>query len=135
MILADARQDILGEPTHRLHIGAVIHLAGEDDQRARRLDRIEGRARIEPHGIDAVLDRDHPALAAASTEQGGLGLTDEQIGRAHVCTPVTNAHLVCRLLLEKKKKNNASNKSTLHNTKKELVKQTKSDMKQTNQIK
>src|SRR3546814_9088485 len=27
-----------------------------------------------------------------------------QIGRAHVCTPVTNSHLVCRLLLEKKKK-------------------------------
>src|SRR3546814_9100954 len=25
-----------------------------------------------------------------------------QIGRAHVCTPVTNAHLVCRLLLDKK---------------------------------
>src|SRR3546814_5633039 len=26
-----------------------------------------------------------------------------EIGRAHVCTPVTNAHLVCRLLLDKKK--------------------------------
>src|SRR3546814_5953697 len=25
-----------------------------------------------------------------------------QIGRAHVCTPVTHAHLVCRLLLAKK---------------------------------
>src|SRR3546814_3311659 len=25
-----------------------------------------------------------------------------EIGRAHVCTPVTNAHLVCRLLLENK---------------------------------
>src|SRR3546814_3701864 len=25
------------------------------------------------------------------------------IGRAHVCTQVTNAHLVCRLLLEQKK--------------------------------
>src|SRR3546814_9312239 len=25
-----------------------------------------------------------------------------EIGRAHVCTPVTNAHIVCRLLLEKK---------------------------------
>src|SRR3546814_4323273 len=25
-----------------------------------------------------------------------------KIGRAHVCTPVTHAHLVCRLLLEKK---------------------------------
>src|SRR3546814_8811095 len=24
-----------------------------------------------------------------------------KIGRAHVCTPVTNAHSVCRLLLEK----------------------------------
>src|SRR3546814_8530176 len=29
-----------------------------------------------------------------------------KIGRAHVWTPVTNAHLVCRLLLEKKKHNN-----------------------------
>src|SRR3546814_3544316 len=26
-----------------------------------------------------------------------------EIGRAHVCTPVTNGHLVCRLLLEKQK--------------------------------
>src|SRR3546814_6543286 len=34
------------------------------------------------------------ALLAASA-------TAFQIGRAHVCTPVTNAHLVCRLLLEK----------------------------------
>src|SRR3546814_1312087 len=29
--------------------------------------------------------------------------TSMKIGRAHVLTPVTNAHLVCRLLLEKKK--------------------------------
>src|SRR3546814_7150317 len=28
---------------------------------------------------------------------------DDEIGRAHVCTPVTNAHLVSRLLLAKKK--------------------------------
>src|SRR3546814_4948440 len=26
-----------------------------------------------------------------------------QIGRAHVCTPVTNSYLVCRRMLEKKK--------------------------------
>src|SRR3546814_3635553 len=32
-----------------------------------------------------------------------LTVTDHaEIGRAHVCTPVTNAHIVCRLLLEKK---------------------------------
>src|SRR3546814_1059114 len=35
---------------------------------------------------------DHPAT------QGS-----DEIGRAHVCTPVTNAHLVCRILLQKKK--------------------------------
>src|SRR3546814_6380746 len=29
----------------------------------------------------------------------------KEIGRAHVRTPVTNAHLVCRLLLEKKNYN------------------------------
>src|SRR3546814_6135224 len=29
--------------------------------------------------------------------------TERQIGRAHVRTPVTNANLVCRLLIEKKK--------------------------------
>src|SRR3546814_6586670 len=34
---------------------------------------------------------------------GGQLLARAQIGRAHVCTPATNAHLVCRLLLEKKK--------------------------------
>src|SRR3546814_2810856 len=32
-----------------------------------------------------------------------------EIGSAHVFTPVTNAHLVCRLLLEKKQKNHHNN--------------------------
>ena len=35
-----------------------------------------------------------------------------KIGRAHVWTPVTSAHLVCRLLLEKKKKKKQSTKLT-----------------------
>src|SRR3546814_4663278 len=33
----------------------------------------------------------------------GAANLDPKIGRAHVCTPVTNAHLVCILLLETKK--------------------------------
>src|SRR3546814_2903211 len=41
-----------------------------------------------------------PYCVAAGLIHGDAGL---EIGRAHVCTPVTNAHLVCRLLLEKKK--------------------------------
>src|SRR3546814_4520466 len=39
--------------------------------------------------------------ASRSFEEVVLGRPE--IGRAHVCTPVTNSHLVCRLLLEKKK--------------------------------
>src|SRR3546814_5750072 len=35
-----------------------------------------------------------------------------EIGRAHVLTPVTNAHLVCRLLLEKKKQTHYNNTIT-----------------------
>src|SRR3546814_2094363 len=37
---------------------------------------------------------------------GRIFRIDAEIGRAHVCTPVTNAHLVCHLLLEKQKKPN-----------------------------
>src|SRR3546814_341026 len=40
----------------------------------------------------------------ASLQKGGevvFTSINFQIGSAHVCTPVTNAHLVCRLLLEK----------------------------------
>src|SRR3546814_5818902 len=55
------------------------------------------------------------ARAIAARPAGGVGIRRRtvvrtagfrggaKIGRAHVCTPVTNAHLVCRLLLEKKK--------------------------------
>src|SRR3546814_1948053 len=54
--------------------------------------------------IDEYDEEEHGAV----TGNGDLSpverqmLKNLQIGRAHVCTPVTNAHLVCRLLLEKK---------------------------------
>src|SRR3546814_5312846 len=50
------------------------------------------------------------AICAGSSALGGChGIRSrpapvDEIGRAHVCTPVTNAPLVCRPLLEKKKK-------------------------------
>src|SRR3546814_71492 len=40
---------------------------------------------------------------AALANDGRLIEQTFQIGRAHVCTPVPNEHIVCRLLLEKKK--------------------------------
>src|SRR3546814_3547205 len=45
--------------------------------------------------------RNSPQPAART--RGRVRAAACEIGRAHVCTPVTNAHLVCRLLLEKKK--------------------------------
>src|SRR3546814_3605662 len=35
-----------------------------------------------------------------------------KIGRAHVSTPLTNTHLACRLLLDKKKKQTHTNNTT-----------------------
>src|SRR3546814_1421322 len=50
-------------------------------------------------GIAAVLEPgDTFESHIDDTMTAGAG----QIGRAHVCTPVTNAHLVFRLLLEQK---------------------------------
>src|SRR3546814_3439928 len=45
-----------------------------------------------------------PKEAAAQPGPGAepAATTQPEIGRAHVCTPVTNAHLVCRPLLEQK---------------------------------
>src|SRR3546814_1266683 len=51
-------------------------------------------------GSDTIMDF---AAGAGSVDTIDLVGNSLQIGRAHVCTPVTNAHLVCRLLLEKKK--------------------------------
>src|SRR3546814_4270414 len=44
------------------------------------------------------------AIALAQTGVRTLLVDADQIGRAHVRTPVTNAHIVCRLLLAKIKK-------------------------------
>src|SRR3546814_7684012 len=51
-------------------------------------------------GVTERLGIDWPRLRAVNPR---LVYCSLKIGRAHVSTPVTNAHLVCRLLLEKKK--------------------------------
>src|SRR3546814_8742031 len=44
----------------------------------------------------------HIWLTAGIGLASGAGYFAVEIGRAHVCTPVPNAPIVCRLLLEKK---------------------------------
>src|SRR3546814_5322963 len=50
-----------------------------------------------------VLSSNELGSADPARGRGSLDAARGEIGRAHVCTPVTNAHLVCRLLLAKKK--------------------------------
>src|SRR3546814_10571978 len=55
----------------------------------------EGLEGAEVYNDDVIRPLDRPVY-----HEGSLAVL--KIGRAPVCTPVTNAHLVCRLLLEKK---------------------------------
>src|SRR3546814_4599950 len=69
--------------------------------------------RCTAHDINEVLDLARNVEADVITLQQAADdrapprhHVEHEIGRAHVRTPVTNAHLVCRLLLEKKKNTN-----------------------------
>src|SRR3546814_4106862 len=72
----------------RHHLLTIANITGTRPSMA--LTTISVRGAREPNlkGIDLDLPRDSLIVA---------------LGRAHVCTPVTNAHLVSRLLLAKKK--------------------------------
>src|SRR3546814_5673201 len=59
-----------------------------------------------PEGEDVPVTvlqmKDCQVVAVRTSEKDGYDAVQlGEIGRAHVCTTVTNAHLVCRLLLEK----------------------------------
>src|SRR3546814_7294688 len=76
-----------------------------------------GHLAFDPHSGGPVVDQfgrcSDPAYFAAGNllrpvETAGWSWREgaDKIGRAHVCTPVPNAHLVCRLLLAKNKQRN-----------------------------
>src|SRR3546814_9417565 len=82
--------------------GKLEALAAETGARTYRCDVAD------PGDVAALfagVDRDlgAPDLVVFNASARVRGPVQDQIGRAHVCTPVTNAHLVCRRLLEKKK--------------------------------
>src|SRR3546814_8550380 len=83
----------------------------ETDEGADGVDvRFTGRLTLARLGdLPARLDALVPirALDLSDIERiDTVGAWIVKIGRAHVCTPVTNAHPVCRLLLEKKNDHN-----------------------------
>src|SRR3546814_6532598 len=90
------RTDTLFPYTTLFRSGSVTVAGGDGSTVVRMPDGVEGR----------VTGRASAASFSVGTDGKGRGhvLSGQEIGRAHVWTPVTNAHLVCRLLLEKKKR-------------------------------
>src|SRR3546814_6219764 len=64
------------------------------------------RSRTTTHGRNMAGARGLWRATGMTDADFGQPIVAIEIGRAHVGTPVTNAHLVCRLQLEKKKKIN-----------------------------
>src|SRR3546814_6516792 len=106
---------LLAEPEHDAGLGEDRRIAALDafEQPQRGVvARAGANRRIEPrHGFEVVVIDVGPRIDDRRDRAFGLvaeirrqDLDRRQIGRAHVRTPVTNAQLVCRLLLEKKKK-------------------------------
>src|SRR3546814_4586158 len=85
-------------------VAEVIEVRGEGDSKrvAIRLPRdlapfVAAKGSITLDGVSLTVNE-------VADERDGTRFTINiiQIGRAHVCTPVTNARSVCRLLLDKK---------------------------------
>src|SRR3546814_5594821 len=64
-----------------------------------RLIQIQTETGLIKSHVSIALERQEKALKSALISQMRAISTAMAIGRAHVCIPVTNAHLVCRLLL------------------------------------
>src|SRR3546814_6322431 len=91
----------------RLHKGKVrdIYALGDAHMLIVTSDRLSAFDVILPQpipGKGAVLTAISNFWMARFTQLLPNHLAPDEIGRAHVCTPVTHAQLVCRLLLEKK---------------------------------
>src|SRR3546814_4120353 len=71
-------------------------------------DYFAAAQQINDSGADVVWLQHEYGIFGGSAGGMILQLLDREIGRAHVCTPVTNAHLVCRLMLEKKETHKSS---------------------------
>src|SRR3546814_6832282 len=78
---------------------AAAEAAITDETAGFMLEPVQGEGGIRPATQEFL-----SGLRALCDKHGLLLILAEEIGRAHVLTPVTNAHLVCRLLPEKKKR-------------------------------
>src|SRR3546814_10840493 len=100
----DPSEDLHGVP--KQSGGAAMPFRRDHDPKGNELYDETGL--VGSSASNASMIRPRVSLSGATSDMASrLALAPatslNEIGRAHVCTPVTNAHLVCRLLLEKKK--------------------------------
>src|SRR3546814_8320338 len=83
--------------------GAVVNLTeNATTAKLKGIDLDLGWAITSDLTLDAsmnLLDSKYGEYLTIGQLLNSIATGDTEIGRAHVCTPVTNAHLVCRLLL------------------------------------
>src|SRR3546814_7656538 len=109
MRISDWSSDVCSSDLGRLLLRAIARVKPVeiDFEFGRRLP-LDRRVRLRTFEIAIFIEPASDVLRriARQVERRRRGGTADggKIGRAHVLTPVTNAHLVCRLLLEKKTK-------------------------------
>src|SRR3546814_4417832 len=105
MRIIDLSSDVCSSVLEAVHAVIVLEAGetlGEDEFRRWCRARLAGFKTPKSMEIVAALPRN----PAGKVLRRAIRERMAEIGRAHVRTPVTNAHLVCRLLLEKNKKTN-----------------------------
>src|SRR3546814_10077385 len=95
--------DLVDVPVSSMNTRRSGSSSGWSSSQARRRRRTSGRC----CSLACAVFFEGHAVTIEQPPHGALRhlhpvLPLQEIGRAHVLTPVTNAHLVCRLLLEKK---------------------------------
>src|SRR3546814_5225166 len=111
-----------GEATASWGVGASVAASGIALLATALVGLFLPMPRVSLSELERVEVGREPEVALQLTSRSGpivieIDYTVDEIGRAHVRTPVTNAHLVCRLLLEKKKNihfTQSTNTSTTH---------------------
>src|SRR3546814_1168856 len=95
----DATYDILAEKGHLDDI--AVDAVQQELRRAGERRKVAGISHFQRLRtlVHAPVGDDHDTEVTEIVAE--MEIDREQIGRAHVCTPVTNAPLVCRLMLEK----------------------------------
>src|SRR3546814_4430732 len=96
----DARIGMLVDGLKALRQPANLVIVADHGMAATSSDRVVALDKVaDPKLYRAVENGPYASLDPTEGSDAALA-TALQIGRAHVCTPVTNAHLVCRLLLD-----------------------------------